>query len=71
MNARRLQDEIVSLRHRVQTCESRTRLAQQALDALRQRLMAASMTLPIVDMAEVLEQMTRIENLLSDGEVSR
>jgi hypothetical protein len=63
-----LEQSLMELRNRLQLRESRIRLAQAALDALRQRLMALSMTLPIADMAEVLEPLTRIENVLAGGE---
>jgi hypothetical protein len=64
-----LEQRLTELRERLQTCESRIRLAQQALQGLRQRIMTLAITVPISEMAEVLEQLARIENVLAGREV--
>jgi hypothetical protein len=59
------------LRERLQACQSRTRLALQAVDAyaafLGQLLLAQP--IPIHDAAEVLSRLDRIRTVLADKEV--
>jgi hypothetical protein len=59
------------LRERLQACESRTRLALQAIDAYATLLAQLMLALPIHDAAEVLTRLDAICTVLSDGEVSR
>jgi len=68
MSQQRLQQEIVRLREQLQRCESRVRLAQHAINVFRQRFMPLAMSLPMLDTAEVLGQLTRIETVLAGGE---
>jgi hypothetical protein len=58
------------LRNRLQACESRVRLAIQALDAYAAYLRQLMLALPIHDAAEVLSRLDRIRTLLSDEEGS-
>jgi hypothetical protein len=54
---------------RLQACESRTRLALQAIDAYATFLAQLMLALPIHDADEVLSRLDHIRTVLSDGEV--
>jgi hypothetical protein len=56
------------LRIQLQGCQSRIRLAIQALDLYQGRLLHLSGPLPIVDAAELITSVASIRELLSDGE---
>jgi hypothetical protein len=58
----------VALRNRVQLLESRIRLAQAALADFRERFIPLTMSLPIIDVTELLSYLERAENLLAGVE---
>jgi hypothetical protein len=58
----------VSLRNRVQLLESRIRLAQAALADFRERFVPMAMSMPIIDVIELLSYIERAENLLAGVE---
>jgi hypothetical protein len=57
-----------SLRQELQRCQSRIRLAQQALAVFRERFIPLAMGLPIIDVTELLSYLERAENLLAGVE---
>jgi hypothetical protein len=58
----------VALRNRVQLLESRIRLAQAVLADFRERFVPMTMSMPIIDVTELLSYLERAENLLAGME---
>jgi hypothetical protein len=63
-----LQQQLVTLRHQLQTLQSLHRRTVAALDAFREHLITAGMTAPIIDIAALLAELDSIRARLS-GEV--
>jgi hypothetical protein len=58
-----------NFRHRIQLLESRIRLSQQALAALRARLVPMlTAHVPIIDATEIVVLLERVENILAGSE---
>jgi hypothetical protein len=64
-----LQQQLVTLRHQLQTLQSTHRRAVAALDVFREHLIAAGIAAPISDIAALLAELDCIRHRLS-GEVS-
>jgi hypothetical protein len=70
MSRRALEDTIVHLRGQLQACQSRTRLALQALHWLRERLLVVGRdAMTIEHMSELTLRLDNIEALLAGEEV--
>jgi hypothetical protein len=57
-----------SLRQELQRCQSRIRLDQQSLAAFRECFIPLAMSLPIIDVTELLSYLGRAENPLAGVE---
>jgi hypothetical protein len=57
-----------NLRSCVQLLESRIRLAQQALEQFRTKFIPLAMSMPIIEVTELLSCLERAENLLAGVE---
>ena len=66
-----LQQQLVTLRHKLQTLQSTHRRAVRDLDAFREHLIAAGMAVPIIEIAPLLGELDAIRARLSGEEVSR
>jgi hypothetical protein len=58
----------VALRNRVQLLGSSIRLAQAALADFRERFVPMAMSMPVIDVTELLSYLERAENLLAGVE---
>jgi hypothetical protein len=67
---RELVYEITTLRTALQACESRARLAIQALDAYEARFVQLALPTAIVDASELIARIEAIRGLLAGGEVA-
>ena len=68
MTKRAMTHENTTLRTRLQACESRARLAIQALDSYQVRFVQLALPIAIVDASELIARIDAICGLLSGGE---